>query len=566
MRLDRKDLQIDTESTPPEQWFRLQAGKRKKLSYRVIIADDEKKILQLIKLLGRWEQFGIEIIDECYDGRQTLESIKKNRPDFVISDIKMPELDGIELMRETKEEGIDCRFILLSGYRHFEYARSAIALNVVDYLLKPIEEEQLNHTLEKVCVQIKKSREEKQNMENLLKLQRKQKYEEKMSAFWEWLMERRRPERILVHAYTKEQCNEEYGTGFLEECYQIVMISSNISGVIEQGASLFEDTLEGAISKYLKSCASCCHYVTFRGSVIIINYAEKNKKKVEENIAALYYEIRDLNEIYGEFRLNFGVSSTVKDIKKLKRAFGEAQAAEWGRLVTTQNGVLYYSQISGLKPVSREQMLGAEELERLKSSVKYLRREELSDLFQTLFDRALSHGNCAPGDLAAVYFEVMDSMLEVLSEEEQQIEEKWYYAYLEAISFSQAIKNLYLAVDSFLEEKQRQVKQKNRKPISEAVRYIHENFAKTISQEEAARASNVSVTYLSKLFKEEMGMGFTEYVTKVRLEESEKFLADTAMSIKEIAVAVGYPDEKYFSKLFKKNTGIKPTEYRKIYG
>ena len=81
-----------------------------------------------------------------------------------------------------------------------------------------------------------------------------------------------------------------------------------------------------------------------------------------------------------------------------------------------------------------------------------------------------------------------------------------------------------------------------------------------------ARASNVSGTYLSKLFKEEMGTGFTEYVTKVRLEEAEKLLADTVLSIMEIAAAVGYPDEKYFSRLFKKSTGIKPSEYRKIYG
>ncbi len=536
------------------------------MNYRVIIADDETKILQLIRLLGKWDEYGIEIVDECHDGRATLESIKRNRPDFVISDIKMPELDGIELIKEVKEAGIDCLFILLSGYRHFEYARSAIALNVVDYLLKPIDEEQLNHTLERVCLQLKKSREERRNMESLQNLQKRQLYKEKTEAFWERLTEAGNPEEVLPHAYTPQQCNAEYGTEFSGERWQIIMISTNISGILEQGASLFEDTLDKFISRYLKGCAVCCHHVTFRGGIIIVNYDEKDKKKVEENIAALYYEIRDLSEIYGKFRLNFGVGGVAKDIKGLKKAFRQAQAAEWGRLVTMQSGVLYYSQVSGLKRMDEGRMFSREELERLKSCVKYLRREELSDWFQTLSERALGCGNFAPEDLAGAFFKLTGSILEALPEEERKMEEKWYYAYLEAANFSQVVKNLHLAVDGYIAEKQKQIKQKNRKPISAAVRYIHENYAKAISQDEVARASNVSGTYLSKLFKEEMGTGFTEYVTKVRLEEAEKLLADTVLSIREIAAAVGYPDEKYFSRLFKKSTGIKPSEYRKIYG
>ena len=536
------------------------------MNYKVIIADDEKKILQLIRFLGKWEQYGIEIVDECHDGSTALESIKRNRPDFVISDIKMPELDGIELIKATKDAGIDCLFILLSGYRHFEYARSAIALNVVDYLLKPIDEEQLNRTLERICLQMKKTREERQNMENIRDMQKKQIYKEKRASFWKGLMEDGAPGKVLSHAYTREQCNEEYGTGFSKQCFQVIMISTNISGILEQGVSLFEDTLEGFLSKYLESCAVCCYHVTFRGSIIIVNYDEADKKKVEGNIAALYYEIRDLNEIYGEFRLNFGVSDMMKDIRDLRKAFREAQAAEWGRLVTMQNGVLYYSQICGLRHMDETQMFDAEELERIKNSVKYLRREELSDLFQKLFERALACSNYAPGDLAYAFFKIMNSILEILSAEEQQVEEKWFYAYVEAGNFSQAIKNLYLAVDEFIVEKQKRIKQKNGKPINEALKYIQENYANPISQEEVARAGNVSSTYLSKLFKEETGIGFTEYVTKVRLEESEKLLADTAMSIKEIAAAVGYPDEKYYSRLFKKSTGIKPSEYRKIYG
>lgn len=125
---------------------------------KAIIADDEPKIIDLIRLLGNWEKYGIEIVDECHDGISALESIRKHRPDLVLSDIKMPDLDGLELIRITREEQIESHFILISGYRHFEYARSAVALNVIDYLLKPIDEEQLNKTLEKACREIERSR------------------------------------------------------------------------------------------------------------------------------------------------------------------------------------------------------------------------------------------------------------------------------------------------------------------------------------------------------------------------------------------------------------------------
>jgi two-component system response regulator YesN len=117
-----------------------------------------------------------------------------------------------------------------------------------------------------------------------------------------------------------------------------------------------------------------------------------------------------------------------------------------------------------------------------------------------------------------------------------------------------------------VQEEMEIAKQKAKKPIQEAQRFIQENYFRGISQEEVAAYSNVSPAYLSKLFKSELGIGFNDYLTNVRLHEAEGLLANSSMTVKEIALAVGYPDEKYFSRLFKKNTGIKPTEYRKIYG
>ena len=105
------------------------------MKYRAVIADDEAKIIRLIEELGQWGLLGIEIVDTCTTGSAALESILRLRPDFVLSDIKMPGLDGLELIQRVRDAGAAPLFILISGYRHFEYARTAVSLGVMDYLL-----------------------------------------------------------------------------------------------------------------------------------------------------------------------------------------------------------------------------------------------------------------------------------------------------------------------------------------------------------------------------------------------------------------------------------------------
>ena len=121
------------------------------MNYRMIIADDEPMLIQLIKKLGCFEQLGIQIVDECHDGEEACQSIQENKPDFVLTDIQMPVYDGLEIVEKTRQILPDTLFVLISGYRVFEYARSAIQLNVVDYLLKPVTAEQLNTVLERLC-------------------------------------------------------------------------------------------------------------------------------------------------------------------------------------------------------------------------------------------------------------------------------------------------------------------------------------------------------------------------------------------------------------------------------
>lgn len=536
------------------------------MKYTAIIADDEPKIIQLIRQLGHFEAYEIEIVAECHNGEEAYRSILEHRPDFVLSDIKMPVYDGIELIHRVREAELDPLFVLLSGYRHFEYARSAIQLNVMDYLLKPIDEKQLNETLHGVCRRIDQRRMQKAEQETLTQLQENQN-QEAMEEFWKHMIYEDRGE-IQPELCNEASCNARYHTAFQEGAYQVLCIFSNLSAVFgEQNLSG-----NGRVDRYIKESfgehALIYTHNTFMGYVIVLNYAEEKKTEIRRGIPALYYKIRDLQETYGEIRLNIGCSRVKNSIRELIPAFREAHSAEWGRLVLSRNGVLDYDQVSALPKFSMDQLVTRAELQQLCECMKYRRGSELGDSFKKVYQRAGALNHFNPESIMYSFFDLRAGLISCFEENTpvwEHMYEDTYYAYLNARNFQQAIQNLYLACQKYIQEEQEKLREKKGKPILLAVQYVNTHFSEQISLEEVAEASNVSPTYLSKLFKSEMQVGFNEFLTQVRLEESERLLSETNLPVREIATRVGYLDEKYYSKLFKKSTGIKPTEYRRIY-
>jgi two-component system response regulator YesN len=534
------------------------------MGYRVIIADDEPKIIELIRQLGHWEELGIEIIEECHTGRQAYESIIEKCPDFVLSDIKMPGYDGIELIRKVRERNPDPLFVLISGYRHFEYARSAISLNVIDYLLKPIDAVQLNETLTRVCRRIDQLRSEKEEQAEISQL-KDANTRRQMEAFWEVFLTPALCRKGLPP--TEELCNSRYHTDFSPGCYQMICIYSNLSAVLGRSDSMSSTRVDTFIRDTFRTIATVYYHTTYMGIMVALNFSREQEKEIHKRITALYYNIRDLSELYGEFRLNFGVSSVKYSVSELTEAFVEAHAAEWGRLVLMRNEILEYRQISSLPHFKQDELVTQEERRGIRECVRYLRKEELSDIYEHIYRRAAKLGNSHPDDILNAFFTMQYDLSECYDEGEarERFLENFYYAYLNGNTFLQVIKNTYLVLEKDLEEAQKQLKEKKGKPITMALRYMKENYGKQISLEEVAAAGNVSGNYLSRLFKDEMEIGFNDYLTQLRIEESQKLLSETNLPVKEIAIRVGYLDEKYYSKLFKKSTGIKPTEYRRIY-
>lgn len=348
----------------------------------------------------------------------------------------------------------------------------------------------------------------------------------------------------------------------------MISTMTNLNSIMEYQDSIFNDKVDGFVHRIFDQIAVHYSFTTYKGRLIILNFREEDREQIKNGISALFCNMRDLNGIYGDFRLNFGCSGIKQRISELGAAYKESEIAKWGRLIFIGNNMIDYGQVIHLARFSVEELVAEKEMNRICECIRYVNRESLGEQFSLLYQRAASLNNAYPGDMRQAAYFFVKQICGIFSETEwkEKIDQMVLYSFVEARSFQMLIKNVYLKLDAYMAEEEKRMKEKLGKPMGEAVRFMKEHYRDAISLEDAASAAGVSAGYLGKLFKREMDIGFNEYLTQIRLEKSQELLAETALSIKEIAFMVGYPDEKYYSKLFKKVTGIKPTDYRRLYG
>lgn len=535
--------------------------------FRIVIADDESKIIQLIEQLGHWDELGIEIVAVCYDGAEAITQIRALKPDIVLTDIKMPIYDGIQLIEKTREVGIDSHFIVLSGYKYFDYARSAIQLGVIDYLLKPLDEEQLNKTLAKTCLMIEEKRQK--NTENQqLASYKKQEQEQMNEKLVHYLMDM---DGMCLKDFPDIQAfNQVYHTEFEECCFRCVYITTDLDSLLGGVESLFSEKLMDSMEAIF---AGRCHYVSVsekRGTIILLNYEVNKRDEIKQAISALFYSIKNLTEIYGNFILNLGVSLEKEAVSLLSQALKEAFVAEWGRLIFFSDRVLEYDQVKGLPRFKVRDLINTQLEADLMNCIRYFQFEEMGSSFAHLYKAAQHYSNFYPGDMHDLVNYLENQILPIHIKKENQVEwEQTRYelavTYKKARNFFELLKLQYLFLEKWLREKLKEMQINQGKPVDETKKYIQEHYAESLSLDTFADKFQLTSTYFSKLFKAEAGIGFSEYVIQIRIEKAKDFLLRTNESIKTISGKVGYLDDKYFARLFKKQVGIKPSDFRKVY-
>lgn len=528
--------------------------------YRAIIADDENKVCQLIKVMGKWEELGIEIVDICHSGDDVWESIQKNHPDIVLTDIRMPVYDGLEIINKVNQlYGINHNicFIIISGYAEFDYARQAIQYNIINYLLKPLDGKQLNEALKKACNSLDMMN---QQMENEKQLKQSKRFLE--ASCIEYLIERKEEETVTI-----EQVNQQFCTEFRSGYFQAFFLNSPFAS--SESENLFLKTLTEELDVYFSFCREVILRAEGTGVCLILNYNEVHRAGVQQAVRDFYAGMSDITKRYGEFQIYLGVGSAVKSLYEIKTSIRGAEIGELSRLLYEGKNIIYIDSLKEEK-IRLHEIIPQEKFRELENLLEKLNSFEVRKWFSevsNLFEQRRSEFTSAK-----ILYEFRNRIIgcgrKVLADFDEKTVEKELREMVIAlqqgtnlVNYLWILKTKMAALAEMLAEK---VSQKENHPILVAKQYIQQNFGKQIVLTDIAEKLNFSSVYFGTMFKKHTGKTFAAYLTEVRMEQAKKYLKTSNEPISLIAGRVGYQDVKYFSKTFKAMYGLKPSEYRKM--
>lgn len=527
--------------------------------YRIMLADDEGIVIDSLRFIIE-KEFGQNcLIKSAKTGRSVIELAENFRPEIAIMDIQMPGINGIEAMREIKKTNHNIVFIVISAYDKFDYAKEAINLGVLEYLNKPIERSKLIQVLRKAMGLIEEEREKRSN-ELIIK--------EKLETVVP-IIENGFLYTMLFQEYFEEDImNFKQLLGIeLEYGFMAVLVCgerqegnhmTNAVGASVRIQNSYRDVRE-TVREYFPDI--------IMGSVMankIAMYLPESKEKLDYNERIEIIEksrelVRKLKKRTNvAFRLGIG---SIRHIHEAMNSYNEALTS----LIDTTNAVAHVEDLPFKCTYADNYPVDIEK--------RMFERVEKGDLNGTIA-AANSFFNWMEENFVVHITDIRLKVLELIlwAERLAYLSGGMTYHFLSREEYLPTLLKLNSLeelrtwfVDKLSDACRRivvKIEEQSVGVVSQAKRYIDTHYTKDISLDDVSREVDISPYYFSKIFKDETGENFIEYVTNIRIEKAKELLTDSEYSMKEICCMIGYSDPNYFSRAFKKNVGVTPTEFK----
>lgn len=532
---------------------------------KVLIADDEQIICQMIYKLIDWEAKGLEVVGKAYNGLEGVKMMEELRPDIIISDIRMPGYDGLQMVQKGKELGLKADFIIMSGYKNFEYAHSALNLGVKHYLLKPINKVELEETLDRIIQHRRESDsivEEKKEIEQIANSGIKRIRKHFLSSIIHH--NNLGSDKTLEEFDNKFHC--EFSNGhFLAFLTKVDSDAPNydLKSLLNGIDYLIEKTMETGSWEYINS------YVK-SGVVTVVNYQSENSENIREVIERILTLCRlELDKFTG-FYVTIGIGEEKDSITEVQTSIQEAVTAIKCRLKKGINRIINFQDLKYIAlPINS--IMTEKNKRTFENEIEALDSMAFINDVKKAYEDIHRVANYSP----LAIFEFMEELknMACVTWKQNKIPDTVIQEFEQQLQFildcnireELLIHNFLEVFERYFNRVMEEKSNTNQLPIRKAKQYINDNYKRQISLEEVAEAIELSPPYLSSLFKKEIGINFSDYLISCRMEASKKLLKDGNLPISQIAEEVGYMDSKYYSKTFYKLVGLKPTEYRKLY-
>lgn len=515
---------------------------------KVLLVDDEPYVLEGLKISINWTAYGFRICGEATNGEDALELVRLSNPDLVITDIRMPVMDGLEFIRLSKERlRSSAKFVILSGYDDFSYAKEAMLYNVSDYLLKPIDSEELESVVSKLASLIKK---EKRNMEST----------NKQLAFVLNLSLRR-----LFSGETKKSLLNRISMllGVKPDDEVICVLFSTEAEASFDGPDKTPAELRQQAKKCLETAlgpAFCFHLFEDENGRLGI-FFDSNMPYFENVDEFVHTLIGSLGGL--PLSVTAAISSVEKGPAGLARAYRQAVDSLNYKFFGCESQIIKYCDIHS-KSLNYE--FSVVNQSDLLEQIRNCRTEEIVKTADELFDRFRLE-SAAPEAVLAFLKNFEMELVKLMSEMDvdadgflpMKIVLDMDMGHMTLERLREHFRTHCLQAAKYLKDA---VENQPQSIVNDVKEYIKRNYAEDIKLKNIARLFYINPVYLGQLFSKTTGMQFNEYLNAVRIEEAKRLLRQTDMRISDIASAVGFRNPKYFLSKFKAATNLSPSAFK----
>ena len=537
-----------------------------RLLLKLLVVDDKPAEREGIINITDWNSIGITIAGEAENGLDGIEKAKMLKPDIIITDIVMPHVDGFKMVEEIKKTIPDIKVIFISCFDNFNFAKSAINVNAMGYVLKPIIAGELLSTVSKVTGIHIKEIERKKEEEDLIRHLR-----ENLPVIRDQFIK-----DILFGLLKNEEeiwdKNDFLEAGLSSSSYHVLAaecdsLENGSEKLSEEKKQLKHLEIKEWIDKICKTYHSNIgYYITSvdrsRLAILIIQYGDK-----PFDIGSFAENLK--KELTDQFKLEFtiGISGTVNCITAVHSCYQEACDALKFKFYLGKNQIIDYSEIYQDRNTKKHHLINSESVQ---NELKYLimtgEQDEIDQFTEKLFENETVDINIHYIQYTCISIvsylqislsELNESLRSIFHDEFGIFEEILKLDTL--IDIKHWLKDFIWSVSSFLSSKN---SSKYKKVIDIIKDYLHNHYTEDLSVSEIAEKVYLSPCYTNYIFRKETGKTLIEYLTKIRIEEAKKLLQNSLLKVYEIAEKVGYKSNSYFCSVFKEHCGMTPLEYR----
>ena len=528
---------------------------------KVLIVDDEPLGRSSIRNLIDWEEFDMEIVGEAEDGELALAIIEEACPQIIITDIRMPFVNGLELLKRIKSKDPTVQVVIVSSYDEFQYAQEAIKYGASAYLLKPIVAEELQEVLINLSMPI-------DNSDAKISFQAKN-ASMVQEIYWRLISDSIgvQEARAQIDAIDPNISNSYFKVVMylLDGCNHWQQTSNEI---LDKAIKHLRETVP---SEYGGGTEGSFTFETSRGVSAVQCFWGKNPHKLDALVETTIAQIRNILE---EYSLSIVVGESCLGLEGLIESRKQAMILLSYRFLLGKNKNIFYREIAQLQtqPGENDGLSAKLDVKKLLDSLSFSSKDELLQGISDIEYQITQQGSSSRFFAMLIMSGIISKALTIVKESgierelvDKQILQLKQVLFLDTVQ--ESFEGLRGAISDLMDIIIAQRRSKYSVTIQKAKKYIEKNYMKNnLSLQDVAQHLFLSVAYFSILFKRETNSTFLSYLTKIRMEKARELLMTNAYTIYNISEAVGYDNPTYFSTLFKKYYGLSPRDYKNRYG